>query len=96
MRVVDEFAFSVGATPQQLTLNVPEVFKPLLCGLRGANAFVWAIVDDAAPVVSRRFMIFETGQALVTPGGAPITRGDFLGAFSQGAITYFLFQRNLD
>jgi len=96
MRVVQEFGFSTGTTPQQLTLNVPEAFKPLLCGLRGVNSFVWAIVDDSAPLVNRRFMLFEIDQELVTPGGAPITKDDFVGSFSQGANTFFLFRRDED
>lgn len=96
MSVVREYAFSVGTTPQQVTIVAPSTFKILFGGLRGNNAVVSAIVDPLAGDVDQRFMLFEAEQALVTPGGAEIRKDDLVGSFAQGNVTYFLFRRTQD
>lgn len=97
MFTVRDYSFSVGTTPQELTLAaVPSTFKVLFGGLHGIDAVISAIVDTLSDPADQRFMLFEPEQELITPGGAPIRKDDFIGTFTQGASTYFLFRRRQD
>jgi hypothetical protein len=70
-----------------VVVMMPRVAQIVMVGSQKAQPFIWAIVDDASPLIARHYRLIHTGQPI--PGGynhvASFTRNN-------GESTWHLFE----